>query len=512
MKKTKVLISILIALVTVGALAACGQGGKEPNGSGSQQGGVNTGREASNSVIVGMSQELDSLDPHSAEGAGTREVLFNLFEGLVKATPEGELEPAVAGEDPIIEPTRIVFKLRDGIRFSDGSTVTVDDVKYSIWRYAGIQSGESAFSNLKDIVTSEDGTIEVLLNEPNTDFVFELTCAIMPQANDANVDKTPIGTGPFKLVSYKPGDSLVVEKNENYRKEGLPYLDEVTFKLVADADMAVSMLKAGSLDIYHHLTTDQAATLGGGFDVLEGSENMVHAVFLNNGKAPFDDIKVRKAICYAIDRDLVNEMVFNGKSHLIGTNMIPTMEKYYNEDTEHVYDRDIEKAKELLAEAGQQNLTFTIRVPNNYQPHIDTAQIVKESLAEAGITAKIELVEWTTWLDDVYKGRNYQATVIAVDNRFLAPSTWLNKNLTTASNNFTNYSNPEFDALYQQAIAETDEAAKVELYKKLQQILADDAASAYIENLAMLVAVNSNLDGYMFYPIAVQDLSTVRYK
>ena len=514
MKKAKVIISILIALVTVGALTACG-GGKEPVGSGSsssQQGGVNTGREASNSVIVGMPQELDSLDPHSAEGAGTREILFNLFEGLVKATPDGELEPAVASAYSMDDPTKIVFTLRDGIKFSDGSDVTAEDVKYSIERYADIQGKESAFSNLKDIVVADNGTIEILLNEPNSDFIYELTCAIIPKANDANVATAPVGTGPFKFVSYTPGESLVVAKNENYWKEGRPYLDEVTFKLVEDTDTAVSMLKAGSLDVYHHLTVDQASTLGDSFNILEGNENMVQAVFLNNGVAPFNDIRVRQAICYAIDRDMVNQMVFDGKSHLIGTNMIPSNATYYNADTEHVYDRDVAKAKELLAEAGQSNLTFTIRVPGDYQPHVDTAQIVKENLAEAGITANIELVEWTTWLDDVYNGRNYQATIIAVDNRFLAPSTWMTKNISTGANNFTNYSNPEFDETYQKALKETDQDTKVKLYYKLQEILTNDAASAYIEDPAMLVAVNSDLEGYTFYPISAQDMSLVKYK
>ena len=271
--KKKILCS-LIALVTVVALVACGQ---KPSGGGSgsesPSGGESTGREATNSVVVGITQDIDSLDPHNAEAAGTREVLFNMFEGLVKATPEGEIEPAVASDYVVSEDaTNITFTLRDGITFCDGTPVTAEDVKYSIERYAGIQGEGSAFSILKDIVIEADGkTIQVNLSEPNTEFVYELTCAIIPQANEANVNSNPIGTGPFMYDTFIPGEKLVVKRNPYYWKAGFPYLDEVTFRIVADTDVAVTQLNAGTLDIVQYLTADQAMTLNDNFYIEDGS-------------------------------------------------------------------------------------------------------------------------------------------------------------------------------------------------------------------------------------------------
>lgn len=515
MKKLKPMISVLIALVTVGVLAACGNTTPtQPTGSGTQTGGdINTGRKASNSVVVGISQELDSLDPHNAEYAGTREVLFNIFEGLVKATPEGEIEPAVASDYVIADDaSKITFTLRDGITFHDGSAVTAEDVKYSIDRYAGIQGEGSAFSNIKEVVVTDEKTVEVLLNEPSTEFVYELTCAIMPAANDANITSNPIGTGPFKYASYVPGDNLVVEKYDGYWKDGQPYLDEVTFKVVTDAKMAVTYLNAGTIDIYQYLTADQAATVSTDYNILEGNVNYVQGMFLNNAKEPFNDVRVRQAIYYAVDRDLINEMIFAGKSHIIGTNMIPASKTYYNADTETTYTHDVEKAKQLLTEAGYPDgFSFTITVPNNYAPHESTANIIAESLAEVGITAKIELVEFNTWYSEAFVNRNYEATVVAVDGR-LAPSTFFDKNVSTADNNFTNYNNPEFDAVYVKAVSELDQDKKVAYYKELQQILADDAASIYVQDPSNLVAVNAQLEGYVFYPISAQDMSVVKYK
>lgn len=511
--KRKILCS-LIALVTVLALAACGQ---KPSGGGSGStepgGGESTGREATNSVIVGITQDIDSLDPHNATSAGTREVLFNMYEGLVKATPEGEIEAAVASEFEVSEDaTYITFKLRDGITFCDGTPITVSDVKYSIERYAGIQGEGSAFSILKDIVTSEDGTIVVNLSEPNTEFVYELTCAILPEANEANVNSNPIGSGPFMYDTFIPGEKLVIKKNPNYWKEGCPYLDEVTFKIVADTDVAVTQLNAGTLDIVQYLTSDQVMTLNDNFYIMDGSINYVQGMFLNNAVAPFNDPLVRQAIYYAVDRQKISDMLFGGKSHIIGTNMIPAATKYYNADTETTYTYDPEKAKELLKQAGYENgFTFTIQVPNNYPPHKGTAEIIADCLADVGITAKINEIEFTSWLSDVYKGKQYEATVVAVDGR-LAPYTWFAKNESTGTNNFTNYSNPQYDEIFAKAKAAIDPEEKVGYYKQLQQILADDAASIYVQDPANQVAIRNSLTGYVFYPVSAQDMSVIKYK
>ena len=220
---------------------------------------------------------------------------------------------------------------------------------------------------------------------------------------------------------------------------------------------------------------------------------------------------MRQAIYYAVDRDLINEFLFGGKSHIIGTNMIPAAEFYYNADTETTYTYDPEKAKELLQEAGYPNgFEFTITVPNNYAPHEGTAQIIADCLSMVGIKANINLVEMNTWVSECYKDRNYEATVVAVDGK-IAPNSWFSKNYSTNSKNFTNYSNPEYDEVFEKALAEIDLDQKAVYYKQLQQILADDAASIYVQDPANLVAVNAQLEGYVFYPISAQDMSVVKY-
>lgn len=524
MKKrtSKILLSVMALVVTV-ALSACGgdKGGETPAESKNSsettttetKAETGTAAEKGGEVTVGIAQDLDSLDPHKMVYAGTKEVLFNVFEGLVKPDQNGDLIPAVASEYKVSDDAKVyTFTLRDGITFHDGSPVTAEDVKYSIERYAEIQGESSAFSILESVDIVDEKTVEVHLAEGNSEFLANLTLAILPQGNEADFDTKPIGTGPFKFVSFTPGQSFVVEAYDGYWNPELPYLDKVTFKIVADADTALTELQAGTLDVYQYLTDDQASTLTNGFNIVQGSINYVQGLFLNNAFEPFKDVRVRQAVNYAVDKDMINEFLFNGKSHIIGTNMIPAFKKYYNEETENVYTRDVEKAKELLAEAGYPDgFDLTITVPNNYAPHESTAQIIVENLKEAGINATINLVEFSTWVDEVYNGRNFDATVVAVDGT-LSPGSWLAKNPSTSPNNFTNYNNADFDETYAAALASIDDTEKIELYKKCQMILAEDGASVYIQDPANLVALNEKLDGYVFYPCAAQDMSLVYFK
>ncbi len=507
MKKFSLLLTTIVMMMIV--LTACGDNTASEESVKNQA--ASTTITSGGAVTVGISQDLDSLDPHKAVYAGTREVLFNVYEGLVKPTSEGDLEPAVASKYEISEDAKTyTFTLREGLTFHDGSQVTADDVKYSIERYADIQGKESAFSILEKVVIVDEKTVQVVLKEGNSEFLSELTLAILPKKNK-NPGKEPIGTGPFKVEKFTPGQSLLVKRFEGYRDAKLPYLEEVTFKIVTDADSAFTELQGGNLDILQYLSEDQTKTLGDNFNVVTGNVNYVQALYLNNDYEPFKNVKVRQALYYAVDRDAINDFAFGGKSHIIGTNMIPNISKYYNADTEKTYSKDIEKAKALMKEAGYENgFELTITVPNNYALHKTVAEVIVEQLKEIGVRAKIQMVEFTSWVSETYQKRKFESTVVAVDGT-LAPSSWFEKNETSASNNFTNYSNAEFDKIFKEAKATIDDNKKVEFYKKLQTILAEDAASIYIQDASNLIAVNKKLTGYKCYPVSAQDLCHVGY-
>ena len=516
--KKKQLLSGVMALLLSASLCACG-GSKTAEGT-SEAAGESSEAETSNtlsegtpvpggSVVYGMTQDLASLDPHVDTDAGTRDVVFNLYEGLVKPTSDGGFIPAVASDYIISDDAKTyTFTLRDGITFHDGTPVTIEDVKYSIDRYAEIQGESSAFSSLVDSVeVQDDKTLVVNLKESYSEFLPMMTIAIIPQSNEDPAGN-PIGTGPFKYVSYTPGQNLELEKYDSYWQEGVPSLDSVEFKFIADVDTAFVELQAGTIDILKYLTAAQAETLGDeDYNIVQGSMNLVHAMYLNSAYEPLSKTEVRQALCYAVDRDAINNFIFGGKSHIIGSHMIPAMSKYYEPEAETVYSYDPEKAKELLADAGYADgFDLEITVPSSYSQHVDSAQIIADELSQVGVNVTLNQVEWSTWLQDVYKGGNFQATVIGFDGT-LAPSDWLKKYVTDDAKNFMHYSNTEYDDVFNTAYTTVDDDVKVENYKKAQMILAEDAAAVYIEDPANLVAVSKKFGGYTFYPTAAEDMS-----
>ena len=512
--KKRLIALVLSALMCTG-LSACGS--KE--GSTSQPGAASTPSEnqAANAVTVGIAQDLDnSLDPHKAVAAGTKEVMFNVFEGLVKPTSEGDLIPAVAERYVISEDhLTYTFTIREGVKFHNGDAVTAEDVVYSLNRVAaatetGVVQVE-ALSIMQDVTAADEKTVVITLSEPSNEFLSYLTVAILP-ADYTEQDTAPIGTGPFKFASRVAQDSIVLEKFDEYWGKKA-YLDQVTFRIIESAEGLLMGLQSGAIDVCAHLSTTQIAQLSAEeFNIEQSYMNLVQAMYLNNAVAPFDDVRVRQALCHAVDRQQILDLAFDGYGALIGSSMYPAFGKYFDESLTDYYAYDVDAAKQLLADAGYPNgFDMTITVPSNYQPHMDTAEVIVEQLKAVGINATIQPIEWESWVSDVYVGRQFQATVVGVDASTMTARALLERFTSTYGKNFINYNSANYDSLFAQAQACYDDAQQTELYKAMERDLTENAANVYIQDLADMVAVRKGLTGLEFYPIYVLDLSTVRY-
>lgn len=472
----------------------------------------------SSEIVVGIPQDLeDSLDPHKALAAGTKEILFNVYEGLLKPDSQGNNIPAVAESYTVSgDLMTYTFKLRDGIKFHNGKNVTADDVKYSIDKFAGISDGSeplvSAFSVIEEVNIIDDKTVDVVLNTPDTDlptYLAMVSAAIIPKDNE-NPDTVAIGTGPYKYVSRSPQENVICEAFDDYWGEKAN-IKNVTFKVEANADSIVMDLLGGSIDFYARLTIDQVKQLNDEFSVYEGTMNLVQALYLNNNVKPFDDVRVRQALSYATDVDEILDITAEGKGTKIGSSMFPAFGKYYDESLSELYPTDIEKAKELLKEAGYENgFNMTITVPSNYQPHIDVAQVLAEQYKKIGVNAEIQLVEWNSWLSDVYTGRDFESTVIGVDASYLAASALLSRFESTAANNFINFKSDAYDKAYNKTLTTADDDERTALYLECEKILADEAANVYIQDLPEYVVLNKKFTGYEFYPLYVQDIAKLK--
>ena len=510
--KKRITVAVLAATMLMGLLTGCGSKAETPESTEPVAAPTET---KANEISVGIANDLaESLNPlRSGYTAGTREVMFNVFEGLMKLNPDGSLYPAVAEKYEVSDDgLTYTFTIRDGIKYHNGQAVTVQDVVYSVEQCkTPDESGamvEPALQMIEKIETPDERTVVFTISHPDDEFLNYLTVAVVP-ADYTEQDTKPVGTGPFKFVSRTAQDSVVLEKFDEYWGEGAK-LDKVTFKIIENADSMVLALQSGAIDFCNHLPTIQATQLSDEFNIVEGSMALIQALYLNNNVEPFNNELVRQALSYATDRKQIIDIAFDGYGTVVGSSVYPTLGKWYDESLSELYPYDVEKAKELLAEAGYENgFDMTITVPSNYPQHVDTAQVLANQYKAIGVNVEIQPVEWATWVSEVYKGRNYQATITGVDAHYPTARAMMERFMSEHSKNFINYNNEDFDSLMNEAIGAGDDTQRTELYIEAQRNLAQHAANVYIQAPADLVAVRKGLEGVNFYPIYALDMASL---
>ena len=519
MKKRSLLVACALAAVL--ALSACGQGTSTADTSSANSMQVSTESDASasdtettaaegGSFVFGLATEVNNLDPFESTTADAKSIYFNIYEGLVKVQPDGTYVGAVASDYEISEDAATyTFTLRDGIKFHNGQDVTTEDVLYSI--QLAIDKQINGFDNIDSFEATDDKTIVIKLKQGDTDFLANASQAIIPKDsdNDGEMRTAPIGTGPFMLTEYSVQDHLTLTKFDDYW--GTPaHLDQVTVRFLSDSSQGLINFQSGAIDGY---MADASATQQLNESTARfyrANSNAVQALYLNNDAKPFNDVKVRQALCYAIDSQDIIDTVEYGYGTVIGTAMIPGLSAYYDDSLIDTYSYDTEKAKELLTEAGYPDgFTFTVTVPSVYQVHVDTAQVLVNQLAEVGITMNINQVDWATWLENTYTNRDYEATIISVDGAIASPTAFLSRYCSDASNNFVNFNSEDFDAHYAEAIAATDETTRQQEFKTCEKILTEDAASVYIQDVSGILVMNQEFDGFETYPLYAVDFSAI---
>ncbi|MEK4508204.1 ABC transporter substrate-binding protein [Paenibacillus sp. FSL K6-2524] len=471
--------------------------------------------KAGGAVRVAMTTEPDNLDPYLSAATDTQSMMDNVFDGLFEAGENSDLIPAIASSYQVSDDgLTYTFTLKQGIVFHDGSELTAEDVYYSYAKLSGLNGQEplsSKFSSIASIDTPDDYTVVIQLKDKDAAFLAANIVAIVPKDYEQQSEQ-PIGAGPYKFSEYKPGQQLVLEKNENfYDKEHAPVLDKVEFKIMPDSNSAVLALQSGDIDMIPGITAQGVLQLGDGYTVVSGPQNMVQLMALNNSVKPLNDVKVRQAINYAIDKDVIIQTVAEGNGTKLGSNMSPAMKMYFQDGLEDYYTPSIDKAKQLLKEAGYENgFDLTLTVPSNYQFHVDTAQVIADQLKNVGIKVTIKQVEWSSWLEDVYNNAKYEATIVGLTGK-LDPHEVLGRYETNYAKNFFKFSNSDFDKLVNQGKTEIDEVKRVDLYKQAQTVLTEQAVAVYIMDPSRTVAMKGNLQGFKMYPVQKYNFAEMYY-
>ncbi|MCL2185635.1 MAG: ABC transporter substrate-binding protein [Treponema sp.] len=463
----------------------------------------------------GFTTEPTTLDPLKPDNtADGRSILFNVFEGLVKPDTNGTFLPCI-GESWTIEQDGFIynFTIKEGIKFHDGSVVTAEDVKYSIDTAAA--NGFIGLNNIDRTEITSRNQISIYLKDFDLDFLPYLTVGIV-KAGNFDREKVIIGTGPFYIESFTPQRNLILKKFKNYWKSGFPHLDKITIVFFANYDSLMLAFRGGSID-GAFITGTMASQLDyKNFDIYTNRSAAVQLLAINNASYPFDNINVRKAFNYGIDIQGIIDAAFFNHGTPSGSPIIPGLSIYYEDSLSYPYNPEL--AKTLLKEAGftdSHRLSFEITVPSNFTMHVDTAQVIADQLEKIDVSARIKLVDWGTWLSDVYFGRHYEATIISLDSPIVSPRSFLSRYYSNNGSNFLNFNSSDFDRLYDESLAQTDDEKLIGLYKEMQKIIADNAASVFIQDILYFIAFSGGTNaktkytGALDYPLYVIDFASL---
>lgn len=473
-------------------------------------------KKASADVLrMNISSEPDSFMPWKSSAADTKAILYNIFEGLTMFDTSGAIQPCLA-ERYSVSPDglKYVFNIRTDVYFHNGKKLTGADVLYTYKNLAGLDGlapKSDEMQIIKNAYLEDDYTFAVELKHPSASF---LTFAIQPvlqEGYDKN-ETAPVGTGSYQFSEYSIHQKVVLTKNDAYwNKEKQPHIKTIELYIMSDEAALLSALQSGQLDIAQLLNGANAKALSKKFDFISYPQNMVQILAMNNGREPFTDWRVRKAVSLAIDKHEIIEGALNGLGTELYSNFSPVLKTFYNDELSDINPHDIKKAAALLKEAGYENgFQFTLTVPSNYTAHVDTAQIIAKQLEKIGITAKIEETEWASWLSDVYSDKKYDATVIAFGGK-LEPNEILKRYVSTYSKNFVGFKNSGFDECFSKALVELDEEKRISLYKQCQKILAEECPCVFISDPNNCILKNKNAQGFEYYPVTFYDFSKMYF-
>ncbi|WP_290886791.1 ABC transporter substrate-binding protein [Hoeflea sp.] len=446
-------------------------------------------------ATIGMQLEPPNLDPTGGAAAAIDEVLYaNVFEGLTRFGPDGAILPALAESWEISEDgLTYTFKLHTGVKFHDGSTFDAEDVKFSLDRARADESTnaqKALFTDIASVEVVDPTTVKVTLSQPNGSFLFNMAWGdavmVAPESAADNATK-PVGTGPFMLKEWVKGDHVELDKFGGYW--GTPVkLDKLTFKFISDPTAAFAAMMAGDIDAYPGFPAPENLSqfaADSRFEVINGSSEGETILAMNNKKPPLDNIKVREAIAHAIDRQAIIDGALFGYGTPIGTHFAPHNPAYIDLTAQSAYDP--EKSRALLAEAGVKDLTLSLKLPPPSYARRG-GEIIAAQLREVGITAEITNVEWAQWLEDVFKGKNFDLTIVSHTEP-------MDIGIYARDDYYFQYGDPDFKAIMADLAEATDPAKRTELMQAAQKKIADDYVNAYLFQLARAGVVNAKLKG-----------------
>ncbi|NKI21561.1 ABC transporter substrate-binding protein [Paenibacillus dendritiformis] len=528
MKKTGWLLLTCLLILSV-ALAGCNNGTQSKTNE-SESGGT---------LIYGRGADSTALDPAITTEGESFIVTQQIYETLVKYKTENtEIEPGLAEKWEVAEDgLTYTFHLRKDVKFHDGTDFNAEAVATNFQRWARSKDAAkfSYYSSMfggfegdpghviKEVKAKDEHTVVFTLNRPQAPFLKNLAMSMFAIASPNALEKygddftkNPVGTGPFKFKSWKANDTIELVKNEDYWQAGLPKLDGVKFKVIADNSARLNALMKGELDLMDGLNPSDLGQVKGNskLQLFERPSMNVGYFGFNTEKAPFDKKEVRQAISHLINKEALIANFYEGTAEPAKNPMPPSISGYNDDIVDYEY--SVEKAKALLKAAGLENGfemdLWAMPVARPYMPDGQKIAVaIQAALKEVNIKANIVTFDWGTYLEKVQAGEaptfmlgwtgdngdadNFLYTLLDKDN--------------IGSNNYSRYSNDELHDILIEAQSNPDENKRNELYKKAQEMIHEEAPWVPLAHSKPQLAGIKEIQGFFPHPTGSQAFTNV---
>lgn len=473
-----------------------------------------SGKTLKADLIFGPDENLDPAYKYTGwymHEAGIYETLFSLDENM-------NLVPTLATGFDQVSDTEYRIHLRPNVKFHDGTPLSADAVVYSLERVMdSSNSRHGEFNFIESVKADDDNTVTIKTKQPHSptiaSLIDPLVCIVKP---DVNLNSTPVGTGPFKFDSFEKDVMLTVVRNDDYWGDK-PKLDGAVLYFVSDPMTRAMQLEGGDVDIALGIPQTEVENLKSQSDLKVLSEVTLreNLIYINMKKAPFDNLLVRQALNYAINRQEIVDTALEGVGGIAAIGPLSSSDKWSANDDLTPYEFDANKAKELLKQAGITDtdgdgwldfqgkpLEITIKTYTSRAENKPSAEVVAAQLEKVGIKSHVEVVESGAFSSDLSQG-NYDLGLGSFNTGTTGdPDYTLSKHFESTGSEAkkTGYSNADVDKWLQEARATTDEKERMEYYKKVQEQVLKDSPEIILFYLNVLVGENKKVDGFIMYP------------
>jgi peptide/nickel transport system substrate-binding protein len=471
------------------------------------------GPAAAQSVLrIGLNDDPDALDPTVSRAYVGRLVFAALCDKLFDVTPDLKIVPQLAtGYEWAADQRSVVIKLRPGVKFHDGEPLNAEAVRFNIDRHINTPGSfrKTEIGQISSVEVLNDLTVRLHLSEPLVPLLAALTdrsgMMVSPKAARALGDKLgarPVCAGPYRFVERVAQGKIVLERFADYWDKASIHVDRVEFVPITDSTARLASLRAGDLQMMERASpTDLAQIRGDGRLKVVGVPELGYQMIpLNVANGPrsktLADVRVRQAIDLAIDRETLVKAVFDNE-YIPGNQWISPTSTYYNAKFP-VRKRDVARARQLLKDAGQPNLTFTLIVPPE-RDRQEAAQIIQAMLAEAGITMNLQTQENVTMLTNGRKG-DFEAYFTFWSGRPDPDGNVFTQSTCKGAQNDSHYCSEEVDTLLTKARQVSDPAERKKLYDRATEIMLRDVPRLHLWHRRVFTAYSARIAGFTPYP------------